>query len=85
MSEQLTSAANQPKVNANASTPGSRNSISNSAIGDGPRLADQLIQPLLAHRAVALLVNVDAVRGARRLSIDAAREIARRFLAPPAP
>src|SRR6516165_5598458 len=31
------------------------------AISDVPRLPDQLIQPLLGHRAVALLVNVTAV------------------------
>ena len=40
------------------------------AIGDGLRLPDQLVQPLLGHRAVALLVDVDAVSRARRLSID---------------
>jgi hypothetical protein len=40
------------------------------AIGDGFRLSDQLIETLFAHRAVALLVNVNAVSRARRLSID---------------
>src|SRR5947207_9373084 len=40
------------------------------AIGNVPRLPDQLIQPLFSSRAVALLVNVNAVSRARRLSID---------------
>src|SRR5215218_7107925 len=40
------------------------------SIGDGLRLPEQLVQPLFADRAVALLVDVDPVSGARRLSID---------------
>src|SRR5215211_5909207 len=40
------------------------------SIGDGLRLSDQLVQPLFANRAVALLVKVGSVSGARRLSID---------------
>src|SRR6266508_1325716 len=40
------------------------------SISDGLRLSDQLIQPLFGHRAVALVVNVNSVRSARRLSID---------------
>ena len=36
----------------------------------GSRLPDQLIQPLFCHRAVALVVNVNSVSSARRLSID---------------
>src|ERR1700737_3442782 len=40
------------------------------AISDGPRLPDQLVQSLVAHRAAALLVNVTAVGPARRLPID---------------
>src|SRR5437016_29938 len=40
------------------------------AISDGLGLSDQLIQPLLANRAVALLVDVNSVSGTRRLSID---------------
>src|SRR6185295_1383975 len=40
------------------------------AIGDGLGLSDHLVQPLLGHRAVASLVNVDAVGRARRLSVD---------------
>ena len=39
-------------------------------IGDGPRLSDQLIQPLPVHRAGALLVDVDAVRHTRRVLVD---------------
>jgi hypothetical protein len=39
-------------------------------ISNVPRLPDQLIQPLVAHRAVALLVDVTAVSRARRLSIE---------------
>ena len=41
------------------------------AIGDGLGLADQLIQSLFADRTDALVVDVDAVRSARRLSIEA--------------
>src|SRR4051812_46493284 len=40
------------------------------AIGDGLRLPDQLVHPLFGRRAVALFVNVDAVRRARRLPVD---------------
>src|SRR2546426_4014155 len=39
-------------------------------IGDGSRLSDQLIQPLFGHCAVALLVNINPVSRAWRLSID---------------
>jgi hypothetical protein len=39
-------------------------------ISNGLRLPDQLIQPLFGHRAVALLVNVTAVRRLRRPSIE---------------
>ena len=41
------------------------------SISDGRRLSDQLIQPRCGHRAVALVVHVNAVRSARRLSIEA--------------
>ena len=40
------------------------------SISDGLRLSDQLIQPLFGHRTVALVVNVNSVSSARRLSID---------------
>src|SRR5207248_9205087 len=40
------------------------------AISNVPRLSDQLIQPLVGHRAVALVVNVTSVGIARRLSIE---------------
>src|SRR5215218_2382697 len=40
------------------------------SIGDGLRLSDQLIQSLLADRAVAPIINVSPVSNARRLSID---------------
>src|SRR6266516_2222059 len=40
------------------------------AISNGLRLTDQLIQPLVGHRAVTLLVNVNAMSRARRLSIE---------------
>src|SRR5947209_4844207 len=40
-------------------------------ISNVPRLADQLIQPWLDNRAVALVVNVTSVSSARSLSIDA--------------
>src|SRR5437588_9770754 len=40
------------------------------AISNVPRLADQLIQPLLDNRAVALVVNITSVSSARSLSID---------------
>ena len=47
------------------------------SIGDWSRLSNQLIQALLGDRAVALLVYVTPVAGARRLSVDRARENAR--------
>ena len=40
------------------------------SISNGLRLSDQLIQPLFANRAVALVVNVNSVSSARRLSIE---------------
>src|SRR6266566_5627944 len=40
------------------------------AISNVPRLADQLIQPRFAHRAVALLVNVTSMSRTRLLSIE---------------
>jgi hypothetical protein len=40
------------------------------AVGDGAVLPDELIQPLVGHRAMALAVNVDPVRRARRLFVD---------------
>src|SRR5882724_12860051 len=40
------------------------------SVSDGFRLSDQLIQPLLGNRAAALVVDVDPVSSARRLSID---------------
>src|SRR5262249_60585788 len=39
-------------------------------ISNGLGLADQLIQPLLGRRAVALLINVTSVSSTRRLSIE---------------
>src|SRR5262245_61444160 len=39
-------------------------------IGDGLRLSDQLVQPLLGHLAIALFIDVASVRCAWRLSID---------------
>src|SRR5262245_24367113 len=39
-------------------------------VGDGARLSDQLIQPLLGGRAVASIVDVQPVSAARRLSVD---------------
>src|SRR5919108_5602798 len=39
-------------------------------ISNGLRLSDQLIEPLVGHRAVALLVNVTAMSSTRRLSIE---------------
>src|SRR5580658_3140900 len=39
-------------------------------VGDRLLLPDQLIQPLLGHRAVALFVDVNAVSRARLSSID---------------
>jgi hypothetical protein len=40
------------------------------SISNGLRLPDQLIQPLFGNSAVALVVNVDAVSGARWFPID---------------
>src|SRR5436305_5895017 len=40
------------------------------SIRDGLRLSDQLIHPLFANRAVALLVDVGSVSTIRRLSVD---------------
>src|SRR5215212_7995072 len=40
------------------------------SISNGLRLSDQLIQPLFGNRAVALVVNVNSVSSARRLSVD---------------
>src|SRR2546425_1045196 len=40
------------------------------AISNVPQLSDQLIQPLVAHRAVALLVDVTSMSCARCLSIE---------------
>src|SRR5918995_5890169 len=40
------------------------------AVGDGAGLPDELVQPLLGHRSVALVVNVDPMRRIRRLSVD---------------
>ena len=40
-------------------------------IGDGLRLPDQLIAPLFRNRAMALVVYINSVRSAGRLSIDA--------------
>src|SRR4029077_17220711 len=39
-------------------------------IDDGPWLSDQLIQPLIGNRAVALFVNIGSVSGPWRLSVD---------------
>src|ERR687894_2106959 len=38
--------------------------------GDGLGLPDQLVQPLFADRAVALLVDVGSVSAVRRLSVE---------------
>src|SRR5215510_3818355 len=40
------------------------------SVGGGIGLPDELIKPLFGHGAVAMLVNVNAVGPARRLSID---------------
>ena len=40
------------------------------AVGDGSRLAKQLIEPLLADGSAALFVNVESVSLARRFTID---------------
>src|SRR5215210_6470608 len=39
-------------------------------IGDGSRLSDQQIKPLFSEHAVALLVNIDPVSKAGRLTVD---------------
>jgi hypothetical protein len=39
-------------------------------VSDGLGLPDQLIHPRFGYRALALVVDVDSVRDARRLSID---------------
>ena len=62
--------ANHPNVKAYASTPGSRNSISNVSIRNWRGLSDQLIQPLGADRSDTLIVDVGSMREAGRLSID---------------
>jgi hypothetical protein len=41
------------------------------AVGDGAGLADELVQPRLGHRAVALVVHISAVARSRRLPVDA--------------
>ena len=69
----------QPKVKSYASTPASRNAISNCPVGDLPRLADQLVHPLLAHHAVAFGIDVAPVRIARWLPVDAHPEPHRRI------
>jgi hypothetical protein len=43
------------------------------SIGYGARLPDQLIQPLFGHRAVALLINVEAVASPRGLFLYSSR------------
>src|SRR5215831_8219373 len=43
-------------------------------IRDGLGLSNQLIHPRLAHSAIALIVNIDPVSGARRLTIDSDAE-----------
>src|SRR3989442_2389432 len=40
------------------------------SVSDGGRMSDQLIQPLFCNRAVALVVDVDPVGSAWRLSMD---------------
>src|SRR6266496_2104484 len=39
-------------------------------LGDGATLADELVEPLFGHRAVALVVDVGSVGSARRLPVD---------------
>jgi hypothetical protein len=43
-------------------------------LGNGARLADELVEPRFGDRAVALVVDVGPVRGARRLPLDAHAE-----------
>src|SRR5918994_7517616 len=50
------------------------------SIDDGLLLSDQLVEALFADRAVALLVDVSSVSGARHLSVD---EHAKRHGGPP--
>jgi hypothetical protein len=40
------------------------------AVGDGPGLADELVQPLFGYRSVAFAVNVGAVCRARWLPVE---------------
>ena len=39
------------------------------AVGDGVGLANELVQPLFGHRALALVVHVGPVRRTRRLPV----------------
>src|SRR6478609_2571417 len=48
------------------------------SIGDRRRLSDQLIQPLLGHRADALFVDVESMRRSWRLSVDRNAKLHRR-------
>src|SRR5258708_1963991 len=48
------------------------------SIGDGVRLPDQLVQPLLGDCAVALFVNINSVSRAWRLAVDQHAESHRR-------
>jgi hypothetical protein len=60
-----------PNVNTKASTPASRNSISNRRSTIGLGLADQLVHPLVVGAAIAALVDVDAVGSAGWLAVEA--------------
>jgi hypothetical protein len=51
--------------------PGTEEGDLEGAVRDGAGLADELVQPLVSHRPVALVVDVDPVRRAWRLSVDA--------------
>ena len=55
------------------------------AISNGFGLPDQLVETLFGHCPVALVVNINAVGRARRLSIDQHAKSHRMFLAPPGP
>ena len=68
--EGILSLPTYPNVKAYASTPASRNSISNVRSSMEPGLPEQLIQPLLVDCAISLLVHVGPVRGARGFAID---------------
>jgi hypothetical protein len=57
-------------VNANASTPGPKNSISKLSVDDGLRLSNQLVQALFGGCAVAAL-PICASRFAPYLLLDA--------------